>query len=136
MKQELSKREKILIFCAAVLALFYLAFQFGFLPMYTRYTEALAERERLAEEKAIIEENIANKPSIVDDNNNAREKFDFIIFLTPQIIANIDQMREATKQALFFPSDAGQNRAQMSPIEEEVDQRFRELYEKSRRANK
>jgi len=78
LKQELSKREKILIFCAAVLALFYLAFQFGFLPMYTRYTEALAERERLAEEKAIIEENIANKPSIVDDNNNAREQFDFI----------------------------------------------------------
>jgi len=63
-----------------------------------------------------------------------REKIDFIIFLTPQIIANNNQMREATRQASFVPGDAAMNRIAMSPVETEVDLRFKALYEKSLKA--
>jgi general secretion pathway protein D len=60
-----------------------------------------------------------------------REKIDFIIFLTPQIIRNIEQMREATGRAAFTPGESGWNQTEMSPAETEVDRRFRELYRKS-----
>ncbi|MDR2522454.1 MAG: type II secretion system secretin GspD [Synergistaceae bacterium] len=62
-----------------------------------------------------------------------REKIDFIIFLTPQIIRNTEQMREATNQAAFVPGVSGWNQAEMNPAEQEVDRRFRELYRKSSR---
>ena len=78
MKNGLTKREKILIFSAGLVALFYLVFQFGFLPMYSRYAEAQAERERLAEEKAKVEANIIHEPSIVDANRDARDRYDQI----------------------------------------------------------
>jgi general secretion pathway protein D len=60
-----------------------------------------------------------------------REKVDFIIFLTPQIIGNTDQMRRATAQASLIPGDSGQLRVEMSPAEAEVDTRFREMYKQS-----
>jgi general secretion pathway protein D len=63
-----------------------------------------------------------------------REKIDFIIFLTPQIIGDTKQMRMATNQAATLESDFGQTRPEISPVETEVDRRFRELYEKSRKA--
>jgi len=78
LKKGLTKREKILLFSAGLVALFYLVFQFGFLPMYSRYTEAQVERERLAEEKAKVEANIIHKPSIVDANKDARDRYDAI----------------------------------------------------------
>ncbi|MDR2137486.1 MAG: type II secretion system protein GspD, partial [Synergistaceae bacterium] len=62
-----------------------------------------------------------------------REKIDFIIFLTPQIIRDTEQMRMATNQAATLESDFGKARPEMSPVETEVDKRFRELYEKSRK---
>ena len=65
-----------------------------------------------------------------------REKVDFIIFLTPQIIGNTEQMREATRQASLSPLDARDNLVEMSYVETEVDRRFKELYEKSQKANK
>jgi len=78
MKQGITKREKILIFSAGLVALFYLVFQFGFLPMHARYAEAQAERERLAEEKAKVEANIIHEPSITDANKDARDRYDQI----------------------------------------------------------
>jgi len=78
LKNGLTKREKILIFSAGLVALFYLVFQFGFLPMYSRYAEAQAERERLAEEKAKVEANIIHEPSFVDANRDARDRYDQI----------------------------------------------------------
>jgi len=60
-----------------------------------------------------------------------REKVDFIIFLTPQIVGNTGQMRRATEQASMTIGDSGQLRVEMSPVETEVDRRFKDLYEKS-----
>ena len=79
MKQGLTKREKILIFSAVLIVLIYLAFQFGFIPLSSYYTDALTERDHLSEEKATIENNIANKSSISEANKNANRKFDEII---------------------------------------------------------
>lgn len=80
-----------------------------------------------------------------------KEKIDFVIFLTPQIIENPADMRRATVSASGFASryvdsdDLGfsalmpeQARRELlsvdiSPIEADVDIRFRELYQKSLR---
>jgi general secretion pathway protein D len=58
-----------------------------------------------------------------------REKIDFIIFLTPQIIRDTEQMRVATQEASIISVEG--NRSEMSLVETEVDKRFRELYQKS-----
>jgi general secretion pathway protein D len=60
-----------------------------------------------------------------------REKVDFIILLTPQIIQNTEETREATSKAALAVGSAGLNSADLSPAEAEVDRRFRELYRKS-----
>ena len=70
-----------------------------------------------------------------------REKIDFIIFLTPQIISNPAQMRAATQQAAgLLPAFVSGDRTvspdmapDMSQVESEVDRRFRELYQESLR---
>jgi len=88
MKQELTKREKILIFSAALLVLFYLSFQFGFLPLYDRYTEGQAERDRYLEDKAAVEANIANRGSITDSNGGAHQQLDTIRQDFPLLVPN------------------------------------------------
>ena len=78
-----------------------------------------------------------------------KEKIDFVIFLTPQIIESPEEMRHATMKASGFASqyiDSGdmgfaalmpQNArsellsVDISPVEADVDARFRELYKKS-----
>ncbi|MDO4785829.1 MAG: type II secretion system secretin GspD [Fretibacterium sp.] len=68
-----------------------------------------------------------------------KEKIDFIIFLTPQIISDPDQMRQATRQAAGVPVSgdlvtvplSSDRDLDLSPMETEVDRRFRELYQKS-----
>lgn len=80
-----------------------------------------------------------------------KEKVDFVIFLTPQIIENPSEMRRATVSASGFASkyitsnDLGfeslmpqQARRELlsvdvSPVEADIDIRFRELYQKSLR---
>jgi general secretion pathway protein D len=62
-----------------------------------------------------------------------KEKIDFIIFLTPQIIQNTEQMRAATREAVMTSGDIGLglDTSDMSPMEVEINNRFRELYRKS-----
>ncbi|GHS89938.1 type II secretion system protein GspD [Synergistales bacterium] len=62
-----------------------------------------------------------------------KEKIDFIIFLTPQIIQNNEQMRAATRDAVMTSGDVrlGLDMGDMSPMEQEINNRFRELYRKS-----
>lgn len=68
-----------------------------------------------------------------------KEKIDFIIFLTPQIISDPVQMRQATRQAVGVPVSgdlvtvplSSDRKLDLSPMETEVDRRFRELYQKS-----
>jgi general secretion pathway protein D len=72
--------------------------------------------------------------SLFQKVSKEREKIDFIIFLTPQIIGDTAQMRAATRQAASAPAQHGVDRSEMTPVEAEVDRRFKELYEKSRKA--
>lgn len=81
-----------------------------------------------------------------------KEKVDFVIFLTPQIISTPEEMRGATARASgfsdafispddrdkLFPSSVRQSLRSLdiSPVESEVDRRFRELYQESLRKNK
>ena len=80
-----------------------------------------------------------------------KEKVDFVIFLTPQIINTPEEMRGATARAAgfseaFIPADSSEveklfpagSRAALrsldiSPLESETDRRFRELYQQSLR---
>jgi len=100
MKQGLTKREKILLLSAALLVLFYLSFQFGFIPMYERYTDGQAERDVLAFEKATVEENLANRQSIVDTNNNARQQLDMLKQDFPLLVPNEEISTVLTNLAL------------------------------------
>lgn len=69
-----------------------------------------------------------------------KEKVDFVIFLTPQIIENQDQMRAVTVNAAGF-SNKFDMRTQknasvdvdISTVENDIDTRFREMYKKSLR---
>jgi general secretion pathway protein D len=63
-----------------------------------------------------------------------KEKIDFIIFLTPQIIRNTEEMRQATTQTAIESSDS--KRPAAGPMETEVDRRFSELYQKSIKKNR
>jgi general secretion pathway protein D len=72
--------------------------------------------------------------SLFQKVSKEKEKIDFIIFLTPQIIRNTEQMRAATNQATLISADVGLNHLGASPVETEVDRRFRELYKKSVKA--
>ena len=69
-----------------------------------------------------------------------KEKIDFIIFLTPQIISNTGEMRQATLQAtgvsssderLFTVPVSLDRGVELGPVETDIDRRFRELYRKS-----
>lgn len=79
-----------------------------------------------------------------------KEKIDFVIFLTPQIIESPQEMRAATMRASGFTSQfiSGDNELNMaaimpeyarsellsvdvSPVEADIDARFREMYRKS-----
>ena len=80
-----------------------------------------------------------------------KEKVDFVIFLTPQIIDSPEEMRGATARAAgfseaFIPADSSEveklfpagtrsvlRSLDISPIESETDRRFRELYQQSLR---
>lgn len=79
-----------------------------------------------------------------------KEKVDFVIFLTPQIIENPEQMRGATLRAAGFTNNftspdeyvnfrmPAYARSELmsidiSPVEADIDARFRELYKKSLR---
>ena len=62
-----------------------------------------------------------------------REKIDFIIFLTPEIIETPDQMRVATERAVGTIGDPEQFRMGFSPVETDIDRRFQALYEQSLR---
>ncbi|MBQ7152110.1 MAG: hypothetical protein IJR94_07660, partial [Synergistaceae bacterium] len=69
-------------------------------------------------------------------------KVDFVIFLTPQIIEDQHEMRQATLNAAGFNGAVVPNKTQeyarselvsidISPVEADIDKRFREMYQKS-----
>lgn len=67
-----------------------------------------------------------------------KEKVDFVIFLTPQIIEDPNEMREVTLRNAVFSNTFGSRTNKdaiispdISPVESDIDQRFREMYQKS-----
>jgi len=55
MNQGLSKRERILIFIAAIVVLVFVAFQFFIMPAYNKYTAKLDEYDNLSYEKELLD---------------------------------------------------------------------------------
>jgi len=88
MKQELSKREKILIYSTALLVLFYLAIQFAVLPLLSRYNEGVRERDRLTAERMTIQFDIANKTTTIENHRVAIEQLDAIKQEYPLLVYN------------------------------------------------
>lgn len=78
--------------------------------------------------------------SLFQKISKEKEKVDFVIFLTPQIIENQDQMRAVTVNAAGFSNkfDLRTNKdvsvdVDISEVEADIDSRFREMYQKSLR---
>ena len=69
-----------------------------------------------------------------------KEKVDFVIFLTPQIIEDQQEMREVTARNATFSNNFSARlksdtiiSTDISPVEADIDKRFREMYQKSLR---
>jgi len=61
MNQELSKREKILIFIAVIVVLVFVAFQFFIMPVYSKYTAKSDEYDNLSYEKEQLDMKIRSE---------------------------------------------------------------------------
>jgi hypothetical protein len=75
MKQGLSKREKVLIFCVGLLALIYLCIQFGIYPLYERVNDGHEELHQLMDDRFAFETNLALEASLRQGNDEARTLF-------------------------------------------------------------
>ena len=74
-KTGLNKREKRLLLAASVVGLFYLAFQFGFVPYHNQYTEKNEEYERLLMEKVRVEGILLGEDNVRNANGKAKEDY-------------------------------------------------------------
>ena len=88
MKQELSKREKLLIYSAVLLVLIYLTIQFGVLPLLSGYNEGVRERDRLTAEMFEVQTDIANKSATIEANENAIERLENVMREYPFLVYN------------------------------------------------
>jgi len=88
MKQGLSKREKILLLSVGLVALVYLAIQFAILPLITRYTDDLRERDSLVIEERMVRNDINNINNIRATNADAIEQFELIKKEYPLLVPN------------------------------------------------
>jgi len=70
-KAGLSSKEKRLLLTAAFLGIFYLAFQFGFTPLYNEYKEKSEEYDRLIEEQARVQATLATAAIVREAHENA-----------------------------------------------------------------
>jgi len=94
MKTALTKREKILLFAVGLIAILYVSIQFVILPLSNRYSEGIADRDRLNIEKSSHDMEAATLPSLRDRNVEAHFKFSELIEDYPIIEPNeiIDKM--------------------------------------------
>ena len=88
MKQGLSKREKILLFSAGLLVLFYLSVQFAIIPLANRYRDGVQDRNTLSIEERHVRTEIANKQSTEQANIEAKTKFEAIKQEYPLLVPN------------------------------------------------
>ena len=88
MKQGLTKREKLLLLVLGLLALIYLAFQFGFRPLYESYSNSRLERDRLQAERLELEMKILNLQTLIDENKIANDDYIRITEDYPEVVPN------------------------------------------------
>jgi len=88
MKQGLTKREKLLLLILGLLALIYLAFQFGFRPLYESYDRSRIERDRLQAERLELEMKILNLQTLLEENRIANEDYARITEDYPELVPN------------------------------------------------
>jgi hypothetical protein len=88
LKSGLSKREKIMLFVVGIIVVLYLSIQFAILPLSSRYSEGLAERSRLSDEKVAHEMEAATIPSLRERNAEAYARFGELTSGYPTIIEN------------------------------------------------
>ena len=88
MIQNLSKREKILLFVVAMILILYLAIQFAIVPLYNRYFDDIDERNDLRYESSIVEMEIANISTIRQSHVSAQEQLLRIKQEYPLLIPN------------------------------------------------
>lgn len=70
--------------------------------------------------------------NLFQKTSKEKEKVDFIIFLTPTIIKDVEQMRAVTFEMTgLISSDQSGRSSGLSEVENATDARFRELYQRS-----
>jgi len=101
MIQGLSKREKILLFAAGLVVVFYLSIQFVILPLATRYVTSLDERNHLREEQARVDADIAQKPAIESENAEANRRFTELKQEYPLLVPNEEVVTTLTNLCIL-----------------------------------
>jgi hypothetical protein len=107
-KTELSVREKKLLLLVAVVALLYVALQFGFVPMSRQYRENREVYDELVLQKRIADSDIADENEVMDRYDEAREKYQEIKALYYQSNTDtelIRMMREICVNSGLIPAD-------------------------------
>jgi len=90
MMQKITKREKILLFSALLLVIFYVVVQFVIFPLYSRYTDAAADLQTLEDQRFSVEMDIANLPLIRSSNEAAKERLSQVREAYPELVPNED----------------------------------------------
>ena len=88
MVNSLSKREKILLFSAALVVILYLAIQFAILPLMRNYVNGIEERDHLRSVQRSVDADIDNKTNIENTHKDAVQRFDAIKQEYPLLVPN------------------------------------------------
>ena len=94
MNQELSKREKILIFIAVIVVLVFVAFQFFIMPVYSKYTAKSDEYYNLSYEKEQLDMKIQSEELTRNNYIDLEKDFMEIKESYPAVMSNeeLDRM--------------------------------------------
>jgi len=87
-KQELTKREKTLLFFMGIIAIVALSIQFLIIPLSNRYTDGIENRENLRTEKTLHEIEVQNLPALRSQNIQSRERFEELVSGYPDRVPN------------------------------------------------
>jgi hypothetical protein len=96
-KVTLTTKEKRLLTAAVVLGLFYLAFQFGFMPYYTQYNEKTEQYEQLSGEWTMIEARFNGEDRIHREHDEALEVYEKALVYFERADADTDLSRMLTE---------------------------------------
>ncbi|MCL1807173.1 MAG: hypothetical protein FWG31_05670 [Oscillospiraceae bacterium] len=93
----LSKREKVMLLVVGVVGLFYLAFQFGFMPLFDKNGEKNTELSDLQFKKDELELNLRTEGYVIQSNTDAKAEYGFVASLYELTNSNTDLIRKMGK---------------------------------------